>query len=149
MQCITITRYFNNVLHYPLHLKEPLQIPHLEHAVCADNADLEYTPPFDAGVGALGGVSVDHFSGNDVPVVLRQQMAPVFSITGLNSLLLILNLAQHLGQLLYTLLQRITVSVVCNIDNTVDIEQHFLVAGVPVLVGEAVGVPAVEIRVEV
>lgn len=52
------------------HLEEPLQPPHLEPAVRAENENLEDAPPLDAGIGAFGGVPVCPLTDNNVALLV-------------------------------------------------------------------------------
>lgn len=60
-----------------LDLEEPLQPPYLEDALADEHAELEDTPPLDAGVGALGRVPVGALARDDVRLLvldLRQEL---------------------------------------------------------------------------
>lgn len=48
------------------HFEEPLQPPHLEPAVRAEDENLKDAPPLDAGIGALGSVPVGPLADNNV-----------------------------------------------------------------------------------
>jgi hypothetical protein len=48
------------------HLEEPLQPPHLEDALSDQNTELEYRPPLDSCIGALGGVSMGALPDDNV-----------------------------------------------------------------------------------
>lgn len=48
------------------YLEKALQPPDLEDAFGEEHAELEDAPPFDAAVGAFGGVAVDAFPHDDV-----------------------------------------------------------------------------------
>ena len=52
------------------HLKEPLEPPHLEHALADQHAELEDAPPLDARVGRLGGVAVRALAHHDVALLV-------------------------------------------------------------------------------
>jgi len=49
-----------------IHLEEPLEPPDLEDAFSYQHAQLEYRPPLDARVGALGRVSVGALADHNV-----------------------------------------------------------------------------------
>lgn len=53
-----------------LDLEEALEPPNLEDALANDDAHLEDAPPFDAGVGALGGVAVGALADDDVALLV-------------------------------------------------------------------------------
>ena len=53
-------------LHNPLHLKKPLQPPHLKHALPQQHSDLENTPPLDPSIRALSRIAVRTFTDDDV-----------------------------------------------------------------------------------
>lgn len=48
------------------YLEEPLKPPDLKDSLANQDADLEQTPPFYAGVGAFCCVTVDSLADNDV-----------------------------------------------------------------------------------
>jgi hypothetical protein len=68
--CCVSTLLEVSMMSISTHLEEPLQPPHLESAVCAEDENLEDAPPLDAGIGALGGVPVCPLTDNNVALLV-------------------------------------------------------------------------------
>lgn len=114
----------------PTYLKEPAQPPNLEYTLAQNDPDDKQIPPLDAAVGALGGVTVGSLAHNNVALLVLDHLHHVREFA-------------HLG--LERILGRIGLR---NVDDTVDVERHFLGGGAPVLVAEAVHVLAVVFGLE-